>query len=338
MPTPADARRKPTIRDVAAVAGVSRGTVSRVLNGGRWVSPEAQAAVEKAIETTGYQANHHARSLATGRANSVAFLLTEPHHLLFEDPTFSRLLRGALDELARRSMTLVLLVAGTADERARIATYVTGGHVDGVMLISAHESDPLLDGLIAAGVPTVTCGAPLGHLADVASVAIDEVEAARTLTRHLISQGHRRIGMITGPPDTPGGRYRLAGFREELGERFTPALVAPGDYSRESGRAAMRALLAAPERPDAVFAASDLMALGALETLREAGLRTPEDVAVAGFDDAREAATANPPLTTVHQPFEDIAAQMVDLLVGIIDGGEVAARTLPGSLVVRDSA
>lgn len=338
MGTTAENRRKPTIRDVAAVAGVSRGTVSRVLNGGKWVSPQARTAVEAAIATTGYHANHHARSLATGRSNSLAFLLTEPQHLLFEDPTFSRLLRGALDELARRSMTLVLLVAGTPEERATIADYVSAGHVDGVMLVSPHESDPLLDELIAAHVPTVACGAPLGHLTDVASVAIDEIDGARTLTRHLVAQGYRRIGMIAGPADTPGGRFRLAGLRDELGDSFDVDLVDHGDYSRASGRAAMERLLTKGTRPDAVFAASDTMALGAIEAIRAAGLRVPEDIAVAGFDDAPIAATSDPPLTTIHQPFEDIAAEMVALLLDIIGGADIEARTLPTALVVRDSA
>ncbi|HYP74058.1 MAG TPA: LacI family DNA-binding transcriptional regulator, partial [Microbacterium sp.] len=132
-----DNSRRPTIRDVAAVAGVSHGTVSRVINGGHWVSPEARAAVEEAIRTTGYTTNHAARSLATGRSGSLAFLLTEPQHLLFSDPTFALLLRGAAERLAQRSMTLVLLVAGTPAERESVAHFIRAGHVDGVLLISS---------------------------------------------------------------------------------------------------------------------------------------------------------------------------------------------------------
>lgn len=135
--------RRPTIKDVAAAAGVSRGTVSRVINGGHWVSPAALAAVNEAIRTTGYQANNHARSLVTGRSNSVAFLLTEPQHLLFEDPTFSILLRGAAQALAERKMPLLLMVAGDADERRRITDYVGAGHVDGVLVVSSHAGSPV---------------------------------------------------------------------------------------------------------------------------------------------------------------------------------------------------
>jgi DNA-binding LacI/PurR family transcriptional regulator len=330
-------RRKPTIRDVATVAGVSRGTVSRVINGGRWVSPDARAAVDEAIRSTGYTANHHARSLATGRANSLAFLLTEPQHLLFADPTFALLLRGAAEALAQRGMTLVLLVAGTPAERATVTHYVGAGHVDGVMLISSHESDPLLESLVEAGVPTVCCGLPLGHQDLVPTVSVDEVGSARTMTRYLLDSGHRRVAMIAGPADTPGGRYRLVGFQEELGELYDPALVERGDYSVESGASAMASILERTRDVDAVFAASDRMAAGAIAALRRAGLRVPEDVAVTGFDDSGLAAAHEPALTTMRQPWERISEEMVSLLLDTIAGEPRPSVTLPTSLVVRES-
>ena len=330
-------QRKPTIRDVAAAAGVSRGTVSRVINGGHWVSPEAREAVDAAIELTGYHANHHARSLATGRANSLAFLLTEPQHLLFADPTFSILLRGAAESLARRHMTLVLLVAGSEAERENVTQFVSGGHVDGVMLVSSHESEPLLDALIAGAVPTVACGGVLGRTDDVPSVQVDEVQSARVMTRHLLDRGYKRIAMITGPKDTPGGRFRLVGFQEELGELFDPALVAAGDYTTESGATAMQELLDRSPDIDAVFAASDLMASGAMQTLRRNSKRVPADVAVAGFDDSGLAATLEPPLTTMRQPFDKVSDSMVELLLQVIEGKEPPSIVLPTTLVVRDS-
>jgi len=329
--------RKPTIRDVAAAAGVSRGTVSRVINGGHWVSPEARAAVDAAIVSTGYHANHHARSLATGRANSLAFLLTEPQHLLFHDPTFSILLRGAAESLARRHMTLVLLVAGTPEERENVAQFVSGGHVDGVMLVSSHESEPLLDLLISAGVPTVACGGVLGRMDAVPSVQVDEITSAREITRHLIDRGYQRIAMITGPPDTPGGRFRLVGFRDELGDAFDPNLVEAGDYTRESGAAAMARLLERAPDIDAVFAGSDLMAAGAITTLRKLGKRVPDDIAVGGFDDSGVAESLDPPLTTMAQPFDQVSDAMVDLLLRVIEGHAPESVTLPTRLVVRAS-
>lgn len=333
-----DATRKPTIRDVAAVAGVSYGTVSRVLNGGHWVSPDARTAVEDAIRATGYTANHAARALATGRANSLAFLLTEPQNLLFLDPTFALLLRGATEALAERSMTLVLLIADTAEEQANVERYVRAGHVDGVLLVSSHESDRLLASLVAAGVPTVCTGIPLGETAGISTVSVDEVASARMMTRYLRDQGHRRIALITGPNDTPGGRFRLMGFREEMGDAFDPDLVAQGSYEQATGDAAMTALLERAPDIDAVFAASDVMAVGAIAALRRAGKRVPEDVAVAGFDDSGLAATHAPPLTTVRQPWAQISAAMVDMLLEVIAGATVPSVVLPTTLVVRDTA
>ncbi|WP_062201338.1 LacI family DNA-binding transcriptional regulator [Demequina salsinemoris] len=336
-PTP-NGGRKPTIRDVATVAGVSHGTVSRVLNGGRWVSPEAREAVEQAIAKTGYTVNRHAQALATGRANSIAFLLTEPQHLLFADPTFSILLRGAAESTAGRGATLVLLVAGNDAERANVAEYVRAGHVDGVLLISSHEADPMLETLVTASIPTVACGIPLGFRGEIPHVSVDEAGSARTMAKYLVRQGHKRIAMITGPHDTPGGRYRLEGFADALGDQFDPALVEEGDYSEESGAAAMRRILDRASDVDAVFAASDLMAAGALVTLRRAGLRVPEDVAVAGFDDSGLAERLDPPLTTMRQPWEQISEEMVTLLQQVVAGGMRKSITLPAELIVRASA
>lgn len=338
MDTTATGRRRPTIRDVAAAAGVSRGTVSRVINGGHWVSPEARDAVERAIVTTGYRANQHARSLVTGRSNSLAFLLTEPHHLLFADPTFSILLRGAAEALNARGMTLILLVAGTPSERENVAAYVGAGHVDGVLLISSHADDPLLDTLVEQGVPTVACGIPLGHADHVGSVSVDEEAGARAMVAHLRATGRRRVATITGPLDTPGGKYRLEGYRAELGDAYDARYVAHGDYTAASGAAAMDELLERTPDLDAVFAASDLMAAGALGVLRRRGLRVPQDVAVAGFDDSGLAATLDPPLTTMHQPFERISAEMVALLLDVVAGAPQRSLTLPATLVVRESA
>lgn len=331
------ARKRPTIRDVAAAAGVSRGTVSRVINGGHWVSPEALAAVTEAIRKTGYSANQHARSLVTGRANSIAFLLTEPQHLLFEDPTFSILLRGAAQALGRREIPLLLMVAGTPDERRRITDYVSAGHVDGVLLISSHAGSPMVAALLKGGVPMIACGAPLGFESKVGWVAADDVGGAREMVRHLAERGGRTIATVTGPLDTPGGRDRLVGYRAELGAAFDETLVAHGDYSRDGGERAMRELLTRRPDLDAVFVASDLMASGALLALAAAGRRVPQDVRVGGFDDSGLAATLQPALTTMRQPFERIAAEMVRLLLEVVEGEQPAAITIPATLVVRAS-
>jgi DNA-binding LacI/PurR family transcriptional regulator len=335
-PTPG-LRRRPTIIDVASAAGVSRGTVSRVINGGRWVSPESLAAVNDALRTTGYTRNMQAHGLKTGRSNSVAFLLTEPQHLLFEDPTLSLLLRDCAQELGRREIPLLLMVAGTPDERRRITSYVSAGHVDGVLLTSRRVGGPMVTELLHNGVPMVASGEPVGYESRMGYVAADDVGGARAMVRHLSDLGRVRIAMITGPLDTSGGVLRLKGYRRELGERYDESLVVVGDYTRAGGGRAMRELLDRRPDLDAVFVASDLMAAGALTSLAAAGRTVPDDVSVGGFDDSGLAETLEPPLTTMRQPFERIAHEMVRLLLEVVEGREIAAVTLPTTLVQRES-
>ncbi|MGF9648287.1 LacI family DNA-binding transcriptional regulator [Pseudarthrobacter oxydans] len=332
-------RPRPKIDDVAKEAGVSRGTVSRVLNGGHWVSPSALEAVNAAIKKTGYRVNPHARNLATNRANSVAFLLTETHDRLFEDPNFAVLLRGAADALAVHDIPLVLILAGTDDEQRRATDFLTAGHVDGVLLVSSHTTRKgIISDIISAGIPAISCGIPLGFEKKMGYVAADDYEGARDLLRYLRDAGRRRIATITGPQDTSGGIRRLEAYRDDQGAGIDEALIVHGDYSKESGAKGMRELLGRAPDIDAVFAANDLMAIGALEVLHEAGRRTPEDVAVVGFDDISASSTATPALTTVRQPFERISEEMVRLLLDVINGKRPAAITIPTELVVRESA
>lgn len=333
--------RPPTIHDVAREAGVSRGTVSRVLNGGHNVSPEALKAVNAAIRKTGYVVNRHARSLVTQRSDSVAFLLTEPQDKFFEDPNFNQLLRGCTAALAKADIPLLLMIAGNDEERRRIGRYITSGHVDGVLLVSSHTGNPMIEQLTTAGMPVVCCGKPLGHLGTVPHVAADDREGARQMVHHLVGSGRRRIATVTGPLDTPGGVERLSGYREVLAQAglgYDPALVVEGDYSRAGGEAAMARLLEQAPDLDAVFVASDLMADGALAVLERAGRRVPQDVAVGGFDDSSIAAAARPALTTVRQPWERISAEMVRLLLALIAGEPPASVILPTELVLRASA
>lgn len=329
--------RRPTIRDVAERAGVSRGTVSRVLNGGTFVSDAARAKVERAIAETGYVISSSARSLATGRAGSIGFLLTEPQHLLFEDPNFSTLYRAAAASLARRDLPLVLMVAGTAPEREQVLRYIHAGHVDGVLLVSSHEGNPVAQDLVEAGTPTVACGVPMGFEGRMAYVAADDRSGAREMTEHLLAQGATRIGIVAGPKDTSGGQERLAGYRDVLGGDVDPRLVVHGDYTRAGGARATEELLERVPDLDAVFATSDLMAAGAMQVLISRGRCVPDDVLVGGFDDSAYALTTAPALTTMRQPFERVSEEMVRLLLGVIDGDGPAAVTLPTELVVRGS-
>ncbi|GAA4443434.1 LacI family DNA-binding transcriptional regulator [Phytohabitans houttuyneae] len=331
-------RRGPTIDDVAEVAGVSRGTVSRVLNGARYVSPAALKAVERAVRTTGYTVNQSARSLVTKQSNAVAFVLSEPQERLFEDPNFSVLLRCCTQALAEHDISLILMLESSDAERDRVLRYVRGGHVDGVLLISAHSGDPLIADLASGVVPAVACGKPGGPEATIPYVAAEDTEGARQMTRHLVAQGRKRIGMIACP-QVVGGPERLQGYRDVLGRRATKRLVVhTSDYSFAAGAAAMRELLSESPDIDAVFAASDLLAAGALAELRRAGRRVPDDVAVGGFDDSRIARETDPPLTTIRQPLERVAADMVDVLLRLIRREPASSRLLPTELVLRESA
>ncbi|MEU0247643.1 LacI family DNA-binding transcriptional regulator [Streptomyces sp. NPDC006235] len=333
-------RRPPTIHDVAREAGVSRGTVSRVLNGGHYVSPAAQEAVNAAIRRTGYVVNRHARSLITGRSDSIGFLLTEPQEKLFEDPNFNVLLRCCTQALAAHDIPLLLMLAGTQDERRRIMRYITAGHVDGVLLVSSHSADPVAEQLHGAGVPLVQCGKPMGRGTKVSYVAADDRDGARDMMRHLLSLGRRRIGMVNGPVDTPGGVDRLAGYKEvltEAGLEIDERLIVSGDWGRASGEAGAERLLAQAPDLDAVFVASDLMAQGVLAALQRAGRRVPQDVAVGGFDDSPAAVASSPELTTIRQPWDRISAEMVRVLLAQIGGEDPAAVILPTELVKRES-
>ncbi|MEO3810494.1 LacI family DNA-binding transcriptional regulator [Sphaerisporangium sp. B11E5] len=332
-------RRRPTIHDVAAVAGVSRGTVSRLLNGDKYVSTSAKVAIERAIAETGYVVNRNARSLVTQRTGSVVMVLSEPQEKLFEDPNFSVLLRTATRRLAERDVSLVLMIAADDSDRDRVVRYVRGGHADGVLLISTHAGDPLPDRLSDIPVMAVAQGAVLGRENVIPYAAADDREGARQMTRYLAGQGRRRIATITGPLDTPGGALRLAGFCDVLGRRAAKRLIEHGDYTQLGGESAMARLLERAPDIDAVFVGSDLMAAGALSTLRAAGRRVPDDVAVAGFDDSAVAMTTHPPLTTIRQPLARVAEETVGLLLGLIDGAEYTGPViLPTELVVRESA
>lgn len=329
--------RRPTMNDVAEAAGVSSATVSRVLNGKAWVAKETRESVLNAIATTGYTANHQARSLATGRSESVAFLLSAQVQDLFADPTFSQLLTGVVSALADQDMTVVLLVAGTERERRQAAKFVKSGHVDGVIFVSPHEADPTLKQLAESNMPLVSIGLPLGFQDLISSVSVDEVGSAMRAVEQLRARGCSRIAHIAGPLDTPGGKFREQGFLAIVGGEGC-SLSVEGDWSVRSGREAMAQLLNLCPTIDGVFAASDSMAVGAMLEIQDRGLAVPDSVAVIGFDDSGLAEAAKPPLTTMRQPWTELSRLLVELLLEQIDGAPMRRVTLPAELVIRESA
>lgn len=329
----------PTLEAVAASAGVSRSTVSRVLNRSPRVSDAARLAVQEAIEQLGYVPNRAARSLVTRRSDSVALVIAESQDRLFGEPFFARVTRGVSQALADSDLQLILVMLHREGDRDRARRYLLAGHVDGAILLSLHGDDPLPRELAAGGVPTVIGGRP-NDGSDLPYVDVDNVAGARDAARHLAAGGRRRPAAISGPLDMTVGTDRLTGFRRGLAEAgidLAPDLVAVGDFSREAGHAAATTLLSRAPDLDAIFAASDLMAAGAARALLEAGRRIPEDVAVVGYDDSDVASTHRPPLTTVRQPVEEMGRELVSLLQQVLAGSPPRHTVLGTELVVRGS-
>jgi DNA-binding LacI/PurR family transcriptional regulator len=338
---------RPTLDEVAARAGVGRGTVSRVVNGSPQVSPEAKAAVQRAIEELGYVPNRAARALVTQRNDSVALVVSESEARVFGEPFFAGIIRGISSVLLETPLQLWLAMAQSPEERDRVNQHLTRQHVDGVLLLSLHDDDPLPGRLRERGLPAVLGGRPAGMLIPddqrVNFVDVDNAGGARLAVAHLAAAGRRQIAVIAGPQDMAVGVHRLAGYRQaiaEAGLKPDESLIGYGDFSEESGARAMRELLSARPGIDGLFAASDLMAFGAMRVLKDRGRRIPSDVAVVGFEDSALARQTDPPLTTVHQPVEEMGREMARLLLDRIRGEADEARSvmLDTHLVRRASA
>ncbi|MFE0319678.1 LacI family DNA-binding transcriptional regulator, partial [Streptomyces albogriseolus] len=279
---------RPTLEEVAARAGVGRGTVSRVINGSPRVSEATRAAVEAAVAELGYVPNTAARALAANRTDAIALVVPEPETRFFTEPYFSDMLRGVGAALSDTEMQLLLIFAGSDRERQRLAEYLAAHRVDGVLLVSVHADDPLPDMLSQLEIPAVISG-PRSADETLTSVDSDNYGGARQAVEHLIGRGRRTVAHITGRLDVYGAQRRVDGYRDALrdaGHEADELLIERGDFSEEGGRRAMEALLERRPDLDAVFAASDVTAAGARQALREAGRRIPDDVALVGYDDS----------------------------------------------------
>jgi DNA-binding LacI/PurR family transcriptional regulator len=352
--TDRSATGRPTLEVVARRAGVSRSTVSRVINGQPAVSADAVRRVRDVVRELGYVPNQHARSLVTRRNNTVAVVITEPQHRLFVDPYFSLQQHGIRRELVERGSYPVLLFIEEPADYPRVEDFLSRGHVDGALLLSLRADDPLPDMTDRLALPAVCVGRrPLSGRAERSGrylyVNADNRGGARQAVRHLVGLGRRHVATITGAMEQTAAVDRLRGYRDVLPDA-APDMVAQGDFTEEGGAAAMRRLLDAHPEVDAVFVASDLMAAGALRVLRARGIRVPEEVAVVGFDDIPAIAeAADPPLTTVNQDAEELGRLMArTLLDHIADcaadgatpgaGDALAPVIMPTRLVLRASA
>ena len=332
-------RVAPTLEMVAAEAGVSRATVSRVVNGSPKVSPEVIESVQAAIARLGYTPNRAARSLANRRSMVIALVVPEDTSRLFGDPYFAAIVKGITDELDASDYVLNLHLA-RADSAQKTLTYLTGGNVDGALVVSHHVGDAFLSEL-GRYLPVVYGGRPIDpDVGDPVFVDIDNVAAAADGTQYLIDAGCTRIASITGPADMPAGIDRLAGFQRAMtAAGLDASLVADGDFTMTGGARAARTLFDRDATIDGLFVASDLMAVGAITALRERGVRVPDDVRVMGFDDSPAALTSEVELTTVRQPSEEQGHLLARTLLQLLRGEETMRRIImPTDIVVRASA
>lgn len=331
-----------TLEQIAKLAGVSRSTVSRVINEHPHVRDEVRERVQQVIHQSGYQPHAAARSLVTHRTRVIGLLIPEAVSTLFTQPYFSLLIGGITEACNRHRYHLMLsLFSHRSEQEGLYQRVLHSGYLDGVIVASSHDDDPLVPHLLQDGVIFVQVSR--SDDPRVNYVEVDNVEGARMATEHLLRRGHRRVATITGPLSMMPGKDRLAGYRQALEARGLSVeadLTVEGDFTEEGARAAARELLAL--KPTAIFAASDTMAIGVLQAARDVGTRVPQDVALVGFDDLPMASLVEPTLTTVRQPIGRLGATAVDVLLGLLDargnGGDSVNRVLlPTELIVRAS-
>lgn len=311
-----------------------------MLNGEPYVSAAARTAIEDAIAKVGYVRNMAARNLVTQRTKAIALIVHEPHSVFLEDPNIGAILLGTNDRLSEAEYQLVCLIIGSDRDSARVADYLRGGFVDGAIIVSAREHDPIALAISQIGLPAVFIGHPTAQ-PGLTWVGIDNRTAAREVTTRLLATGRTRVGMIAAALDRDSGADRLAGFTDALGDAFDPDLVVDVPlYSRVSGVEGMQELMRRDPTIDGVFASSDPIAAGAMDVLRSFGRRIPEDVGIVGFDDSDWALRCDPLLSTVRQPADLLGREAASVVLDLIDGiAPMAAGTILATQIMwRDSA
>lgn len=329
-----------TLEDIARQAGVSRSTVSRVVNEHPNVSDRARQRILKVIEATGFHPNEAARTLASQRSWMIGLALPRSVSSFFADPYFPRLTHGIAQACNQYNYTLGLFLIGSKEDEEKIFPRISRkGLLDGILVQSGQTGDQLIDRLTHSNIPFVIAGRPF-HTQDVSYIDVDNVFASCNAVRHLIQLGYKRIGTIAGSTNSTVSIDRLEGYHKALEEAGLPSeenLIVEGDFTEASGYQAMQQML--PAKPDAVFAASDTMAIGAIRAVFEAGLKIPDDVAFVGFDDQPLTTFQGPQLTTVRQPVVQFGFKAVEILIDLIENGVKPARKVivETELVIRDT-
>jgi len=331
---------KLTLEEIAQLSGVSRSTVSRVINDQPNVKAEVRERVLKVVAETGYHPDPAARSLAGRRTGVIGLVIPRAVTMLFNDPYIPRLLQGITQTCNAHDYTLSLFLLHTQEEEEKLHPRILRTQLfDGVIVQAAEIGDLLISQMVEHQVPFVMIGRSEDDSV-VSFVNVDNVIGAYTAVSHLIQLGYQRIATITGPLDQSAGFDRRQGYlnaMQDRGRSADPDLIVQGDFTETSGYISMQRLL--PHKPDAVFTASDTMAFGALRALRQAGLSVPQDVAMIGFDDLMPSATSDPPLTTIRQPILRVGTQVIETLIDILNNGLTPARriVMPTELVIRGS-
>jgi LacI family transcriptional regulator len=329
-----------TLEDIAKQAGVSRSTVSRVVNDDPNVSDKVRAHVNQVILSTGYHPHAAARSLASKHSWTLGLVLPRTVSTFFTDPYFPRLTQGIALACNRYNYTLALFLMDTNEDEKRIFPRIARkGMLDGIILQTGRRVDNLTESLIKSELPVIIVGRPF-ETNGVSYLDVDNFDAAQRAVCHLINLGYKRIATITGLVDSTAGIDRREGYLKAFldnGRSVDDELIIEGDFTERSGYLAMQKLL--PAMPDAVFAASDTMAIGAIMAVREAGLRVPSDIAFVGFDDLPIATQFDVKLTTVRQPIVQFGAKAVEILLDIINNGIKPSRRviMETELVIRES-
>jgi LacI family transcriptional regulator len=328
-----------TLEDIARICGVSRSTVSRVINGERNVSPETRQHVLEVIQEINFQPNLAARGLAAGKTRVLGLVIPMGVGAIFTDPFFPFLIQGVSSTCNALDYSVMLWLDEPEYERRTVRQILYNGLVDGVIVASMLMDDPILSALADGKLPYLQIGRhPVNP--GVNFVDVNNIQGAYLAVCHLLQAGRRRIATITGPKNMIAGMDRFLGYRQALDEwgiPFDPALIVEGNFTDLSGYSAIQHLL--PHHPDGLFSASDAMASGALRALHDSGVGVPGDVAVVGFDDIPFSAHTDPPLTTIHQPIQRVGSVAAATLVEIIEQPKTQPRQviLPTELVVRAS-
>jgi LacI family transcriptional regulator len=329
-----------TLEDIAKQAGVSRSTASRVVNDDPNVNEGVRKRVQDVIISTGYHPHAAARSLASQRSWMIGLVLPRSVSNFFIDPYFPRLTQGVALACNQHNYTLGLFLVETKEDEKRIFPRISRkGLLDGILLQTAPMSDNFINRLVESDFPLVMAGRPF-DTHDVSYIDVDNINASKQAVHHLIRLGYTRIGTITGRMNSTAGLDRLEGYRKaftEQGWDVDEGLIAEGDFTEKSGYSAMQQLL--PVKPDAIFVASDTMAIGAIRAVQEAGLHIPSDISFIGFDDLPIATQSEVKLTTVRQPIVQFGARAVETLIDIIENGTRPTRRIimDTELVIRDS-